>query len=235
MIKQHIKDSQSMRELCQEVIEDAKTATRDNVEDKEMVIRILVDYCQNMEMPFFGKDQPGKTYYYMPKTINLLGIIDCQGEKEILHACTYSQEEGGKGGNNVVSHIMKHLQEQGLLDGKRQKQLNIDMDNCPGQNKNNFVLRLGPYLQEKEYFVQVNSYSWSSGTPRMSLIVSSRLYRKQNVFTMGMLLEAMKHEQVIAYNVDWQEFKDWDKYLNRIYKKMSAVLKLEMFSSLTEL
>jgi hypothetical protein len=54
MIKEHIKDFQSMRELCQGVIEDAKTATRDNVVDEEMVITIVLDYCQNMEMPFSG-------------------------------------------------------------------------------------------------------------------------------------------------------------------------------------
>jgi hypothetical protein len=52
-----------------------------------------------------------------------------------------------------------------------------------------------------------------------------RLYRVQNVFSMGMLLEAMTHPQVIAYNVNWQMIKNWDKFLNRIYKKMSAVLK----------
>jgi hypothetical protein len=50
-----------MRELCQEVIEDVKTATRDDVADEEMIITILKDYCQNMEMPFFMKDQPGET------------------------------------------------------------------------------------------------------------------------------------------------------------------------------
>ncbi len=60
------------------------------------------------------------------------------------------------GGNNVASLIMKHLQDCEFFDGKKWKRLNIVMDNCPGQNKNNFVLRLAPYLQEKEYFEEVN-------------------------------------------------------------------------------
>jgi CxxC motif-containing protein (DUF1111 family) len=64
MIKQHIEDSTSMQQLCQKVIEDAKKATKEKVEVSEMVVTIVVDYCQNMEMPFFGKDQPGETYYY---------------------------------------------------------------------------------------------------------------------------------------------------------------------------
>jgi hypothetical protein len=56
------------------VIEEAKTATKDNVADKDMVITVVADCYQNMEMPFFGRDQPGETKnYYMPKTINLFG------------------------------------------------------------------------------------------------------------------------------------------------------------------
>jgi hypothetical protein len=46
-----------MRELCQKAIEDAKRSTRNNLADKETVITIVVDYCQNMEMPFFRKRQ----------------------------------------------------------------------------------------------------------------------------------------------------------------------------------
>jgi hypothetical protein len=138
-----------------------------------------------------------------------------------------------------VSLIVKYLQERGLFDGKKRKWLNVVMDNCPGQNKSNFVLRLAPYLQEKEYYVKVNFIflvvGHTKNVAHCLFNTLKTLYRKQNVFTMGMLLEAMKHEQVIAYNFDWQEFKDWDKYLILIYKKMSAVLKCQMFSSSTEL
>jgi hypothetical protein len=123
-IKQHIEGATSMRELSQKAIEDAKTAaTRENVVDNDMIFTLVVDYCQNMEMPLCSKDQPGKTYYYTPKTINLLGIVDCNPEKEILHAYAYSEEEGDKGGNNVALLIMKHLKDRGLLDSTKQKQL----------------------------------------------------------------------------------------------------------------
>jgi hypothetical protein len=37
------------------------------VVDEDIVITLVAYYCQNMEMPFFGKDQPGETYHYMPK------------------------------------------------------------------------------------------------------------------------------------------------------------------------
>ena len=38
-----------------------------------------------------------------PKKINLLGIVDCNPEKEVLHAHACSEEEGAKVGNNVAS------------------------------------------------------------------------------------------------------------------------------------
>jgi hypothetical protein len=88
---------------------------------------------------------------------SLLGsIVDCNPEKEVLHSYNYSEEEGGKGGNNIALLLMKHLQDRGLLDGKKQKWLNIVMDNCSGQNKNNIVLRLTTYLEEKGYFLEIN-------------------------------------------------------------------------------
>jgi hypothetical protein len=196
-----------MQQLCQKVIEDAKKATKENVEVGEMVVTIVVDYFQNMEMPFFGKDQPGETYYYTPKTINLFGIVNCNEEKEILHAYAHSEEEGGKGGNNVASLIMKHLKDRGFLDGKKQNQLNIIMDNCPGQNKKNFVLRLAPYLQEKGYFNDVNFIflivGHTKNVANHLFNTLKRLYRVHNMFSMGMLLEAMTHPQVIAYSVNW--------------------------------
>jgi hypothetical protein len=42
-----------------------------------------------------------------------------------------------------------------LRKGKPGKKLTVAMDNCGGQNKNNIVLRLAPYLVEMGYFKTV--------------------------------------------------------------------------------
>ena len=34
------------------------------------------DYCQNLELPHFGCDQPGETYYYCPVNINMFRLVD---------------------------------------------------------------------------------------------------------------------------------------------------------------
>jgi hypothetical protein len=239
-IKQHIEDATSMRALCRTAIEEAKTATKNNVADEDMVITLVADYCQNMEMPYFGKDQPGETYYYTPKTINVFGIVDCNQEKEVLHSYSYGEEHGGKGGNNVASLLMKHLDDRGFLDGTKRKCLNVVMDNCPGQNKNNYVLRLAPYLVEKGFFQEVRFIFLVVGHTKnvadRLFNILKKLYRTQNIFTMGMMLKAMSHELTIPYEVDWRVFLNWDKFLNRLYKaKMASVKKWQMFCSSTDI
>ncbi len=65
----------------------------------------------------------------------------------------YTEGEGGKGGNNVASLIMKALHDLGWIKGNHTgKRLSIIMDNCSGQNKNKFVLRLALYLVELKRF-----------------------------------------------------------------------------------
>jgi hypothetical protein len=56
-----------------------------------------------MEMPFFSKDQPGETYYYMLKSIILFGVVDCNPVKEVLYAYDHGEEHSGQGGKNVAS------------------------------------------------------------------------------------------------------------------------------------
>ena len=89
----------------------------------------------------------------------LLGIVDVVNDT--LHGHLYHEGQGKKGGNNVASLIMKTLiYLQWIQDEKtaadENQELNIVFDNCPGQNKNNMVIRMVPYLVEMGMFVKVN-------------------------------------------------------------------------------
>jgi hypothetical protein len=70
--------------------------------------------------------------------------------------CTYSEDEGKKGANNVASLLMHDLKSRGWLrDNDPANSLTVIFDNYRGQNKNNVVLRLAPYLVEKDFFKEV--------------------------------------------------------------------------------
>jgi hypothetical protein len=50
--------------------------------------------------------------------------------------------------------VLKHDYSEG--NPIKGKELNLVMDNCGGQNKNNCVIPLAPYLVEMGYFEEVN-------------------------------------------------------------------------------
>ena len=56
-----------------------------NVPIALMCIALDIDFMQNMDLPYFGCDQPGESYYYTTVNVNTVGIVDCNNEKDNLH------------------------------------------------------------------------------------------------------------------------------------------------------
>jgi hypothetical protein len=126
---------------------------------------IVCDYAQNLELPHFGAEQPQDIYYFSAITVNIFGIADVTGRTTKMLAYGYTEDQGGKGGNNVASLLIKGLRELGWIreDGSTCKQLSIILDNCSGQNKNNFVLRLALWLVECKFFKKVEMIFYVRG------------------------------------------------------------------------
>jgi len=75
---------------------------------------LVGDYFQNLDLPHFGGEQPGDTYYFSPLTINGFGVVDYSIEE--LNSYIYTEAEGKKGGNNVVSLLSNTLQKKGVFE-----------------------------------------------------------------------------------------------------------------------
>ena len=79
-------------------------------------------------------------------------------------------------------------------------ELNIVFDNCPGQNKNNCVLRLVPFLVELGYFDKVQfSFLVVGHTKNCCDRWFNRLksvYRVTQSYTMDILMESLASEHV---------------------------------------
>ena len=145
-----------MRQQARITVGQAKEDTCNKVPVEHMYVVAIVDFYQNVQLPSHKKDQPGETCFFVPLNIYVLDIVDCNSLKDHLHEYMYTEVEGGKGGNLVASLIMKYLFDQGLLDGRQRYKLTIIMDNCIGQNKNNHVICLAPYLTMKKHFEHVS-------------------------------------------------------------------------------
>ena len=98
---------------------------------------LVGDYAQTVDIPQFGGEQPGLTYYYSPVNVNVFGCVDYATEH--MEAFLYHKGEGKKGGNNVVSLIHQSLKNKGVFEDPKEngpvEYCTLVFDNYGGQNK----------------------------------------------------------------------------------------------------
>jgi hypothetical protein len=235
----HCKRSIFQRKLANKKIARAKEDKTNNVPHRFRVYTYIADFSQNLDLPHFGGEQPGETFYYSPLNIFQFGVVD-PTDNDKLHAFVYDEGDGKKGGNNVASLILKllGLQEINLMEREEAGgELNFILDNCSGQNKNRMVLRLANFLVESGVFKKVNFLFLVRGhtknpCDRMFNILKLR-FRKQNVYTMEQMLQVLnEQDQVSALRVQPSDFYDIDAFLDKFYRRFTSgtVHKSHIFS-----
>ena len=247
---EHVKLAKCMREVFNSYIDTARDHALAKIDHGFRTYMRIGDYCQKMEMPYFGAEQPADIYFMSAMTVNCFGLVDPAGTcsvnsdnvieyRHLLKAYVYDESVAGCGGNNVASLFIKDLHDSGLMDRSIGPggHLIAAFDNCPGQNKNNHVLKtLCAWLVEKEYFLKVTVVFLVKGhtkNPVDHLFNSlKREYRKQNIQTMGALLPILnKSDDVLAIAVVPGDFHDWNGMHKKLYSDFPAVLKYHLFES----
>jgi hypothetical protein len=186
---------------------------------------LIGDYAQNLELPHFGAEQPQDIYYFSALTVNVFGLADVTRAPTTMHAYGYSEDRGGKGGNNVASLLLKGLHDLGWIhDGTTGKQLSIILDNCGGQNKNNYVLRLALWLVERSYFHKVDIIFYIRGHTKNAcdrlFNQLKKRYHRQQIFTMGQLSDVLNSSPNVHFQeVQADDFFDYGDMLDHFYKK----------------
>jgi hypothetical protein len=191
----------------------------------------VADFAQNMNIPNFASEQPGATYYYAPMSVYVFGVVDASQDR--LAAYVYIEDQANKGGNNVASLLMLHLQRSGIFDQASSdgpfKELNIVMDNCGGQNKNRHVLRLLHFLVKRKVSTIAQAIFLVRGHTKNNcnrlFNTMKKEYRKTNCFTPQDLLNGMRHEKVDPLMVPADAFRDWDKLEEPYIKPPTGVTK----------
>lgn len=242
---EHVKQARAQRLLVNKKVSKARDDRKNNIRHSERTYTLICDYSQNMALPHFGTSQPGDTYYLTPLNLFVFGVVDVSyiglqdEEEDRLYAHLYKEGTGEKGGNNVASLIVKSLKQLNLMQNDlnnkpvKGKELNIIMDNCAGQNKNNHVILLAPYLVEMGYFDLVNIIFLITGHTKN--VCDRRFnnlkhkYHKSQVFTMDEAVKVCSESQfVTVWPVD--PLKDWFDYHTfflKMYKQLSkAKLKI---------
>lgn len=236
----HVKDAIAQRDLV-------STLRRRAVETKEMppdqrTFLFFFDYAQNLECPYFGHEQPGETYYYSPLSISTFGITDASRDDH-LHAFSYHEGEGAKGGNNVVSMIdfyLRRIQNVPAMASMHQdvfwgNHLVFVCDNCNGQNKNRMVIRYLLFLVESRKFKKVTLIFLIVGHTKNPCDRMFNLlkigYRKRDIFSVEDLVNTLNENP----HVDAEQFtkrgffRNWDAYLHKYYSRPQTVNKWHIF------
>lgn len=234
---EHVKMAQAQRQLVNRKIAAAK-AGRDH-HHIERTYTLIVDYGQNMALPFFGESQPQDTYYYTPLNVYNLGVVDVS-QDDHLYCHIYKDGDGTKGGVNIASLLMKSLNKLGIIDDRQSpptpgKELNVVFDNCSGQNKNNTVLALVPMLMEMGHFKCVNflflvvGHTKNTADRRFNNL--KMIYRNKNIYTLKQLRQiCATSPHVTVWEVMDGDFYDYKTFLKDFYLPYTPLLKMHIFS-----
>ena len=101
----HIRQARAQRVYCNEKVRICKQNKQENLHFNCSNFVITFDFAQNLQLPYFGEEQPGDTYYFSPLSLNVFGIVDHSPETDHLYGFLYHEGEGKKGANNVASLI----------------------------------------------------------------------------------------------------------------------------------
>jgi hypothetical protein len=81
--------------------------------ERIMEVKGSLNNFRYLGVPHFGGEQPGDTYYYSPVSVYCFGVVEICSEQDQLYAYGYTEDNSAKGGNNIVSLLMKALQDLG--------------------------------------------------------------------------------------------------------------------------
>lgn len=229
----HVSRARAQRSLVNRKIEEARQHQIDNKVHEERTHTLIADYAQNLMLPHFGSTQPGETYYYTPLTLYLFGVVDTS-DNDKCYTHIFREGDGRKGGNSVASLLLKTLKKLSIMKEDENgspitgHELNVVFDNCPGQNKNNWVLWLVPYLVELKYFKRVNfiflivGHTKNACDRRFNNV--KKQYHKSNVYTFDMCVELCNQsEHVDIWKVEDGDFLNYKDFFLPLYKKLASV------------
>ena len=113
---------------------------------------IAIDSMGNVYLPIIPVQD---LYYYRKLTVSVFGVHNLKDRTMVSYV--YHEGEGGKGPNEVASHLSKCIETYILCD-PHIKKLKIFADNCAGQNKNHVIVRFIMVLVEVSKFDSVELF-----------------------------------------------------------------------------
>ena len=134
--REHYKNSCANSENALETIGTETLLNRENRAACSLnaTVHYSFDYAQQVHYPS-NPLQPGPIYFKTPRKCGIFGVM-CEGLPRQVNFLIDEASSAGKGGNATISYVHYYFEHHEL--GETDVQLNAD--NCTGQNKNNYFL-----------------------------------------------------------------------------------------------
>jgi hypothetical protein len=117
-----------------------------------------IAFWKNEIWRFLLAEMDNNGEFFSPMSCYCFGVVDAS--KDQLSARLYTEATAKKGGNNVASLLMHHLEHHGFVQqstDKPFKELNFIMDNCGGKNKKRHVLKLMHFIVKRGVAKKANA------------------------------------------------------------------------------
>ena len=104
-------------------------------------VQLTFDYAEKVLLPLF-KDTPKGIFYKVGRKMDLFGI----GNNTTSVQHNYVLPEGNWPGDKSINSLCSMIYERILDEHNRRQQIRFMADNCPGQNKNRFMIWWMSYM-----------------------------------------------------------------------------------------
>ena len=197
------------------------------------------DHAQSVHYPS-NPLQPGPMYIKTACKCDIFGIC-CEGSRIQVNYLIDEAESIGKGANSIISYLHYFLEVYGVGE----QHLQLQADNCVGQNKNNYMIQYlawrcltGKHMSCSIHFMMVGHTRFS---PDQYFGLIKRKYRKTRISSITQLSQVvlestqsgMNRVQLAFDHKTQQRVKcyDWKSFLSVHFKAIPLISKYHHFKS----
>ena len=232
-LQEHILDAQKERDVYNDCVKQAKETSENDIEQR--YIHYTFDFSQSVSIPHHSR-QMGPLYFASLRKVQIFGFrID--GFPKQLNFLIDENESIGKDGslvqgpNAVISMIDCALQAY----GSDERACALHADNCPGQNKNQYVLgyfmwRVMTGQHDKiEYLMQIPGHARclvDSGFASLK-----QMYRRSDCDSIDDLQNVVNKSSSTNVAVRYPSWcwREWKPFLSANFRPVPGIRKFQYF------
>ena len=98
----HFTQTRTQKVYANEQVRLAKKYYEESLHFNRSNYEITFDYAQKLQLPYFGGEQPGDTFYFSRLNFHVFGIVNHSPEHDQMNGHPCHKGEGKKGANNVT-------------------------------------------------------------------------------------------------------------------------------------